>query len=635
MAQTNNKLIVIPPGIVVKDVPGLKDIKTQQDFIKWAEKEENKKYVTNEYFSAIDSTDGMKLYKITDSDYKGYTNDSFYHWITAKHPTFASKLNYGNFNMFKLGVYNNVVSDSHTEIMKKGYELLQQYDELKIVPNDENAKKLAEDMMSDIVISIADGLTSLTEEERQIAYKEIYDACANQVNLMQAKLRASGYPEESPEDANSDTNKKDSKDTNKKTEDKVKGSSGNSGDYTNTYVSYSGTDIVVTAQLCIDNKSTGNIMTMGSLQTLSYSVYDWMEPIHSLGNINAKDYVHTHRYIAGSMVFAVFDEHWAKRFLEEYRKANNIPSSEKILTDEMPPLNLTISMGNEYGSASRFVLYGVRFFNEGMTVSVNDIYTEHTYQYVALNIDYLENLRNPGESAAKKSTPKQQDDQKTQEQQPNDGGSPQQEEQNNKHEEKPKDDKLRMNTESSEDIIEKTKDTGDTLSKQKKAALKRLDENYEAEYGAKKALYETQVGIGEMTKEEMQSALKDIKNKKKEMKREIEDYFNNKQIEEKNSPPEGASDEELKELERLHDEWQQSIKNLAKFQYDNRYNGPDKNKYAGKSFDDQMDALKRDGKITTEVYNEYKDLKKKREDAKKAYTDYRKKVYKKVKSSSE
>lgn len=635
MAQTNNKLIVIPPGVVVKDVPGLKDIKTQQDFIKWAEKEENKKYVTNEYFSAIDSTDGMKLYKITDSDYKGYTNDSFYHWITAKHPTFASKLNYGNFSMFKLGVYNNVVSDSHTEIMKKGYELLQQYDELKIVPNDENAKKLAEDMMSDIVISIADGLTSLTEEERQIAYKEIYDACANQVNLMQAKLRASGYPEESPEDTNSDTNKKDSKDTNKKTEDKVKGSSGNSGDYTNTYVSYSGTDIVVTAQLCIDNKSTGNIMTMGSLQTLSYSVYDRMEPIHSLGNINAKDYVHTHRYIAGSMVFAVFDEHWAKRFLEEYRKANNIPSSEKILTDEMPPLNLTISMGNEYGSASRFVLYGVRFFNEGMTVSVNDIYTEHTYQYVALNIDYLENLRNPGESAAKKSTPKQQDDQKTQEQQPNDGGSPQQEEQNNKHEEKPKDDKLRMNTESSEDIIEKTKDAGDTLSKQKKAALKRLDENYEAEYGAKKALYETQVGIGEMTKEEMQSALKDIKNKKKEMKREIEDYFNNKQIEEKNSPPEGASDEELKELERLHDEWQQSIKNLAKFQYDNRYNGPDKNKYAGKSFDDQMDALKRDGKITTEVYNEYKDLKKKREDAKKAYTDYRKKVYKKVKSSSE
>ena len=635
MAQTNNKLIVIPPGVVVKDVPGLKDIKTQQDFIKWAEKEENKKYVTNEYFSAIDSTDGMKLYKITDSDYKGYTNDSFYHWITAKHPTFASKLNYGNFSMFKLGVYNDVVSNSHTEIMKKGYELLQQYDELKIVPNDENAKKLAEDMMSDIVISIADGLTSLTEEERQIAYKEIYDACANQVNLMQAKLRASGYPEESPEDANSNTNKKDSKDTNKKTEDKVKGSSGNSGDYTNTYVSYSGTDIVVTAQLCIDNKSTGNIMTMGSLQTLSYSVYDRMEPIHSLGNINAKDYVHTHRYIAGSMVFAVFDEHWAKRFLEEYRKANNIPSSEKILTDEMPPLNLTISMGNEYGSASRFVLYGVRFFNEGMTVSVNDIYTEHTYQYVALNIDYLENLRNPGESAAKKSTPKQQDDQKTQEQQPNDGGSPQQEEQNNKHEEKPKDDKLRMNTESSEDIIEKTKDAGDTLSKQKKAALKRLDENYEAEYGAKKALYETQVGIGEMTKEEMQSALKDIKNKKKEMKREIEDYFNNKQIEEKNSPPEGASDEELKELERLHDEWQQSIKNLAKFQYDNRYNGPDKNKYAGKSFDDQMDALKRDGKIITEVYNEYKDLKKKREDAKKAYTDYRKKVYKKVKSSSE
>ena len=632
MAQTNNKLIVIPPGVVVKDVPGLKDVKTQQYFIKKKKKKENKKYVTNEYFSAIDSTDGMKLYKITDSDYKGYTNDSFYHWITAKHPTFASKLNYGNFNMFKLGVYNNVVGDSHTEIMKKGYELLQQYDELKIVPSNENAKKLAEDMTSDIVISIADGLTSLTEEERQIAYKEIYNACMNQVNLMQAKLRASGYPEEDPEDAKkNNASKKDEQDANKKAKEKVKGSSGS--EYINTYVSYSGADIVVTAQLCIDNKSTGNIMTMGSLQTLSYSVYDRMEPIHSIGNVNAKDYVHTHRYIAGSMVFAVFDEHWAKRFLEEYRKAYNIPSSQKILTDEMPPLNLTISMGNEYGSASRFVLYGVRFFNEGMTISVNDIYTEHTYQYVALNIDYLENLRNPGETTSTNNpAAKQEEIPKTQEQQPNEGGSPQ-EDQEPPKEEKSKDNKLRMNTESTDDIIEKTKDTGDTLSKQKKAALKRLDENYKAEYNAKKAMYETQVAIGEMTKEEMESALKEIKNKKKEMKHEIEDYFNNKQIEEKNSPPEGASEEELKELERLHDEWQQAVKDLAKFQYNNRYNGPDKDKYAGMSFEDQVEALKRDGKITTETYNEFKALKKKREDAKKAYTEYRKKVYKNVKLS--
>ena len=190
-----------------------------------------------------------------------------------------------------------------------------------------------------------------------------------------------------------------------------------------------------------------------------------------------------------------------------------------------------------------------------------------------------------------------------------------------------------MNTESTDDIIEKTKDAGDTLSKQKKAALKRLDENYKAEYNAKKAMYETQVAIGEMTKEEMESALKEIKNKKKEMKREIEDYFNNKQIEEKNSPPEGASEEELKELERLHDEWQQAVKDLAKFQYDNRYNGPDKDKYAGMSFEDQVEALKRDGKITTEAYNEFKALKKKREDTKKAYTEYRKKVYKNVKLS--
>ena len=51
------------------------------------------------------------------------------------------------------------------------------------------------------------------------------------------------------------------------------------------------------------------------------------------------------------------------------------------------------------------------------------------------------------------------------------------------------------------------------------------------------------------------------------------------------------------------------------------------------SFEDQVEALKRDGKITTEAYNEFKALKKKREDTKKAYTEYRKKVYKNVKLS--
>lgn len=162
-------------------------------------------------------------------------------------------------------------------------------------------------------------------------------------------------------------------------------------EWTITNVSYSGADMHVTAECTVAGKTIR--ASMGALQTLSYSVYDKMVPIHALGNVNAKDYVHTHRYVAGSMVFAVFDQHWAKNILLQYAKAAGYKDETKLLMDEIPPLDVTVSMSNEYGSASRLAIYGVRFYNEGMVMSINDVYTENTFEYVAMNVDYLESVR--------------------------------------------------------------------------------------------------------------------------------------------------------------------------------------------------------------------------------------------------
>ena len=169
-----------------------------------------------------------------------------------------------------------------------------------------------------------------------------------------------------------------------------------SSNYVYSSVSYSGCDMVVSAQISYDGDmhAGGNdVAILGSLQTISYSLYDKMSPIHALGNVNAKDYVHTHRTVAGSMDFAVFNKHWSKDIIKKYKEDKNIPKSQKVVIDEIPPLNLTISMANEFGASSRLALYGVRFFNEGMTMSVNDIYTENTFQFVALDVDYLDEVR--------------------------------------------------------------------------------------------------------------------------------------------------------------------------------------------------------------------------------------------------
>ena len=50
---------------------------------------------------------------------------------------------------------------------------------------------------------------------------------------------------------------------------------------------------------------------LGELTTISYSINMDKKPVRSIGNVNAKDYVMGQRTIAGSLVFSVFNKHFA------------------------------------------------------------------------------------------------------------------------------------------------------------------------------------------------------------------------------------------------------------------------------------------------------------------------------------
>jgi hypothetical protein len=58
--------------------------------------------------------------------------------------------------------------------------------------------------------------------------------------------------------------------------------------------------------------------------------------------------------------------------------------------DQMPPFNLTLIFNNEQGFASFRHLLGVVFYSNGTVYSVNDMFTERTMGYMAL--DYTELL---------------------------------------------------------------------------------------------------------------------------------------------------------------------------------------------------------------------------------------------------
>ena len=168
----------------------------------------------------------------------------------------------------------------------------------------------------------------------------------------------------------------------------------------NGYNSYSGCDIVVTARLNVISGGNGSgnekVYTLGSLQTLSISTHQDKKSVRVIGSVNALDYTMGQRTIAGSLVFAVFDRHFATEMFEDLEK---ITGRTFFLPDELPAIDLTVTFANEYGRTSRMAIYGVRIINEGQVMSINDLYTENTYQFVANALEPLKNGVNGGSSS--------------------------------------------------------------------------------------------------------------------------------------------------------------------------------------------------------------------------------------------
>lgn len=149
--------------------------------------------------------------------------------------------------------------------------------------------------------------------------------------------------------------------------------------------SFSGADMV--AVMSINGGKVKGSCVLGTLQTISVSTSMNRMPIRAIGNINAKDYVMGQRTIAGSLVFAVFDKHFMYEAIEEIGGLST--AGNHFLADELPPFDITISFANEYGRTAKMAIYGVRLINEGQVMSINDVFTENTYQYVATDIDYI------------------------------------------------------------------------------------------------------------------------------------------------------------------------------------------------------------------------------------------------------
>ena len=127
---------------------------------------------------------------------------------------------------------------------------------------------------------------------------------------------------------------------------------------------------------------------LAELQTISYSVYRDKAAVPVLGSSHPRGFTRGDVTIAGTMIFTVVHERILHEILNLTPRNLSEPQMDlKFLrVDELPPLDLFISFQNEGGAKSRLGIYGLEFINEGQVMSVADLITENSVNYVARHI---------------------------------------------------------------------------------------------------------------------------------------------------------------------------------------------------------------------------------------------------------
>ena len=199
-------------------------------------------------------------------------------------------------------------------------------------------------------------------------------------------------------------------------------------EYTKTYTTFSGCDIVCTF---------GNTV-IGELQAITYSVSREKAPVYTMGSAEPRSFSRGKRGIAGTLVFTVFDHDALMEGLKEHIAQSNsfyrvggdlntqaisiddwdakmtastqnetsgnagddaasitnkvAPTADPKYADEIPPFDVTISFANEYGQKAVLVIYGCEILNEGSGFSIDSVTSEKACTFVARRIEYMKKV---------------------------------------------------------------------------------------------------------------------------------------------------------------------------------------------------------------------------------------------------
>ena len=128
-------------------------------------------------------------------------------------------------------------------------------------------------------------------------------------------------------------------------------------------------------------------IVIGSLTTISYSMYRNKVPVINIGRTNINGITRGSRIYAGTMVFTLINKHWLRELQDQADYLKDFPT---LKTDELPLFDIMIVSANEYGSSCSMFIYGVDFTDESQTLSVEDLFTENVFKFVAREVSVFD-----------------------------------------------------------------------------------------------------------------------------------------------------------------------------------------------------------------------------------------------------
>lgn len=145
------------------------------------------------------------------------------------------------------------------------------------------------------------------------------------------------------------------------------------------YKTFSGTDslVFIVFPYC-------KPVCLGSITTISYSVFRNKSEVSLIGRINVGGFTRGTRIVAGTMIFTLINQNWVNEVVDQM---DWLQDYKNIKADELPIFDLMIVSANEYGASVNAFIYGVDIAEEGQVLSIEDMFTETVCKFIARDID--------------------------------------------------------------------------------------------------------------------------------------------------------------------------------------------------------------------------------------------------------